>query len=117
MNIILVAIGGAIGAVLRYAISASLVFPVGTLVVNVVGSFLMGALFVFLTAKGLDKWAPLLLSGMLGGFTTFSAFSLDVLKLFEAGRLGSAGGYIAASVMLSIVAVFAGVLLIRTIMS
>ena len=85
MTVFAVAIGGALGAVMRYLTGLMVPFPFGTLTVNLVGSFVMGMLFVILVAKGLDRWQPLLLTGVLGGFTTFSAFSLDALRLYEAG--------------------------------
>ncbi|MGR3661264.1 MAG: fluoride efflux transporter FluC [Paracoccaceae bacterium] len=108
-----VALGGAFGATLRYLVVTSVAFPIGTLVVNVLGSFIMGLALVLMVEKGLDKWVPLVMVGMLGGFTTFSAFSLDALRLFEAGRGLAALGYVTASVSLSIVAIIAAVLLMR----
>ena len=107
------ACGGAIGAALRYLVSITLLFPFGTLAVNVIGSFIMGAAFVILTAKGADRMIVFAMTGVLGGFTTFSAFSLDTLKLIEEGRMLFAGGYVLASVALSLVAVFGGILLMR----
>lgn len=113
MTIFYVAIGGAIGAVLRYLVVASLAFPLGTLAVNVIGSFLIGLAAFSLASKGLDRFLPLIVTGILGGFTTFSAFSLDTLRLVEAGRLAAAGGYVLASVILSLLAVFAAVWVLR----
>lgn len=112
-TILHVAIGGAIGASARYLVGLAVAFPLGTLAVNVVGSFLMGLAFVALAEKGLERWMPLVLTGILGGFTTFSAFSLDVLKLYEAGKIGAAGGYILASVILSVLALFLAVTIMR----
>ena len=106
-----VAIGGALGAMLRYGIGLFLVFPFGTLAVNVLGSFLMGLAFVLLSNRGA---APFVMAGVLGGFTTFSAFSLDVFKLYEAERIAAAGGYVAASVILSIGALALGVAMARS---
>ncbi len=97
-----VALGGAIGAVLRYLTGLALAFPYGTLAVNVAGSFAIGILWIGLTAKGLGHWMPLLTIGVLGGFTTFSAFSLDTLRLIEDGRAPAAGLYVLASVTLSL---------------
>ena len=105
-----VALGGAIGAVLRYAIGLMVVFPFGTLFVNVLGSFLIGVAYILLADR---SFAPLVTIGVLGGFTTFSTFSLDVLKLVENGAIGSAMGYTAGSLILSICAVFLGVALAR----
>ena len=114
MPILQAALGGAVGAALRFVIAGAVVFPLGTLVVNVVGSFLMGLAFVLLAERGLDRAIPFVMAGLLGGFTTFSAFSLDVLKLFEAGRIGAAGGYVAGSVLLSVLALLAAVALARS---
>ncbi|WP_323040771.1 fluoride efflux transporter CrcB [Gemmobacter sp.] len=114
-----VALGGAVGAVARFLTVAGVArawgpgFPLGTLVVNVAGSFLMGVLWIWLEARGLTRLAPLLMAGVLGGFTTFSAFSLDVLRLWENGQTMAAGGYVAASVVLSVMALVAGAALMR----
>ena len=113
MMFIYASCGGAIGAALRYLVSITLLFPFGTLAVNVIGSFIMGAAFVILTAKGADRMIVFAMTGVLGGFTTFSAFSLDTFKLIEQGRMLFAGGYVLASVALSLVAVFGGILLMR----
>ncbi|WP_121631251.1 fluoride efflux transporter CrcB [Tropicibacter alexandrii] len=115
-----VALGGAIGASLRYMTGLMMArllgkgFPWGTLTVNIVGSFLMGVLVVVLAQTG-NRFAPLLMTGLLGGFTTFSAFSLDVVTLYERGQVALAGGYVAASVAVSIAALFAGLLLARSL--
>ncbi len=115
-----VALGGAIGAALRYLTNVSALrlfgtgFPVATLVVNVVGSFLMGVLVVVLARKGGNHLAPFLMTGILGGFTTFSAFSLDALTLWERGQAASAFTYVAASVLLSLAAIAAGLALARS---
>ena len=100
MTLTQVALGGAIGAVLRYLTGLALAFPFGTLAVNIVGSFLIGVLWVALADRG--PWAPLLITGILGGFTTFSAFSLDTLRLVDAGRAPMAALYVLASVTLSL---------------
>jgi fluoride exporter len=88
-------------------------FPVGTMVVNVAGSLAMGFLFVILTARG-SGLHPFLLTGILGGFTTFSAFSLDAVTLWERGDAFQAGLYVCASVILSILALAFGAILART---
>jgi len=115
-----VALGGALGAVGRYLAGLAALrllgagFPWGTLAVNVAGSVLMGALYVALTERGgAGRLAPFLMTGVLGGFTTFSAFSLDAVALFEEGRIGAAGLYVLGSVGLSLVGLVAGVALIR----
>lgn len=110
---IYVGIGGAIGAIFRYLTTLAVPFPYGTLTVNVVGSFAMGVLLVLIADKGFDRWQPLLMTGVLGGFTTFSAFSLDTLRLWESGQVGMAFGYVLASVLFSLFAVFAAVVIAR----
>lgn len=110
-----VALGGAIGASGRYLVNVTATrvighgYPAGTMIVNVLGSFLMGVLFVVLAKKGGNVLAPFLMTGVLGGFTTFSAFSLDTLALFERGQVASAAGYVALSVGLSLAALVLGV--------
>lgn len=104
-----VAIGGAIGAVLRYVTVASFGAPWAVLAVNVVGSFAMGVAFGVLSAR----LSPFVMTGVLGGFTTFSAFSLDALKLWEAGQVGPAVLYVGGSVVLSLGAVALGAALAR----
>lgn len=117
------ALGGAIGAAGRYLTGVATMrmlgqgFPWGTLVVNVVGSFLMGALVVMLAKKGGHHFAPLLMTGILGGFTTFSAFSLDALTIFERGQQGLAAVYVVASVGLSLLAIVAGMMAARGLLA
>jgi CrcB protein len=106
-----VALGGAIGSVVRYLTVTMVGAPFGTALVNVVGSFAMGALFVTLTAR--TNLPPLLMTGVLGGFTTFSAFSLDALKLWQSGQTVQAALYIGASVGLSLLAVALGAALAK----
>lgn len=89
-------------------------FPWGTLIVNIAGSFIMGMLMVFLLERG-ARSVPFFMSGILGGFTTFSAFSLDFAYLVERKQIVAAGGYAVASVVISLLAVFAGMNLIRTL--
>lgn len=111
-----VALGGALGSVTRYttvrgfAVMLGDAQPWGTLIVNVVGSFLMGLLAALIARKFADADAVrvFLLPGFLGGFTTFSAFSLDVFNLMQRGENGTAITYVLGSVILSLVAVFAG---------
>ena len=112
--VLLVAAGGAVGAVLRYLAGAGIArlgapaFPLATLSVNVAGSFAMGVLFVVLTRSGQTHLSPLLLTGLLGGFTTFSAFSLEAVTLLEEGRAAAALSYVALSVILSVAALMLG---------
>ena len=116
-----VALGGAIGASLRYLTNVGamrmfgLGFPIGTVIVNIAGSFVMGLLVVTLAKKGGNHLAPLLMTGILGGFTTFSAFSLDALTLWERGQQGLAFGYVAASVLFSLAAIAAGLFVARNL--
>lgn len=104
-----VALGGAIGAMMRYLIGLAVAFPFGTLAVNVLGSLVIGVLFVALSAMRAE-WSAFLMVGVLGGFTTFSSFSLDTVKLIMDGRIGFAGGYVLASVGLSLIACWIGVI-------
>ncbi|SNS92034.1 fluoride efflux transporter CrcB [Tropicimonas sediminicola] len=114
-----VALGGALGATCRYLTNVGMKallgigFPWGTLTVNVVGSFLMGALVVLLERKGANSLAPVLMTGFLGGFTTFSAFSLDAIFLMEEGRTEIALVYITASVLVSLAALVVGLAFAR----
>ena len=111
-SLIPIALGGALGSVLRFLTVAAFGAPLATLAVNVVGSFLMGAGFVLLAGRG-SVAGPLLMTGVLGGFTTFSAFSLDTLKLWQSGQVPQAAAYVAASVGLSLLAVAAGAAIAR----
>ena len=122
MGALLVFVGGGIGAMLRYAVNRLAFhligpgFPWSTLLVNVLGSLSMGLLIGALAAVpgGVSHHMRLFLAtGLLGGFTTFSAFSLDALTLWERGQLGAALVYVLASVILSLLAVAAGFFLSR----
>ncbi|ABC91017.1 probable integral membrane protein (possibly involved in chromosome condensation), CrcB family [Rhizobium etli CFN 42] len=120
---LLVAVGGAIGSVLRYFVGQWALrlmgpaFPWGTLAVNVVGCFVIGVFAELVTRKfnASVELRLLLITGFLGGFTTFSAFSLDAISLFERGEAVAGGIYIAASVGLSMAAVFAGLAIMRAL--
>ncbi len=122
MSYLIVFLGGGIGAALRHGVnlgSARLLgtaFPYGTLTVNVVGSLAMGALAAYFAFKGdaTQHWRLFLTTGILGGFTTFSAFSLDAVLLYERGEVGLAALYVLASVALSIGGLFAGLALVRS---
>jgi CrcB protein len=122
--ILQVAAGGAIGAVMRYLTGIGVVrlfghtaFPLGVLTVNVLGSFAMG-LFVGLAAqRGLTHLSPFVATGILGGFTTFSAFSLETVTLYERGAIGLAAAYVIGNVVLSVTALFAGLALSRSFAS
>lgn len=114
-----VAAGGAIGSSLRYLSNVGAMrlfgpgFPWSTLFVNIVGSFAMGLLVELLAHRGGQHYAPLLMTGILGGFTTFSAFSLDTMVLWERGDHLSALLYIGGSVALSLIAIAAAMHLYR----
>ena len=118
-TLLFVALGGALGSALRYLVNITLPrlmghgFPYATMTVNVVGSFLMGVLVVVLAMKGGTRFAPFLMTGVLGGFTTFSAFSLDAATLWKAGEVTTAAGYVIGSVVLGLAALFAGMAFAR----
>ena len=119
-QLLFVMTGGAIGSAARYLVGRATLrgfgpdFPYGTLTVNLVGGFAMGVLAgVLARHEAGENWRLLLGVGVLGGFTTFSAFSLDVVTMFERGSLGMAFGYALVSVIGSIVALFAGLTLVR----
>lgn len=113
--------GGALGSGARYLayIAAAhwpgTTFPWATLTVNVLGSLVMGILIelILLRYDGSLELRTFLLTGILGGFTTFSAFSLDAVRLYESGEPGAAVVYVVASVVISILALFAGLTLTR----
>jgi CrcB protein len=108
----LIALGGAAGSVLRYLMVSAIGAPLGTTAVNVLGSFVIGVLFILIGSR--EGWHLFLMTGVLGGFTTFSAFSLDALKLVQSGQTLQAAVYILGSVALSLVAVALGVALARS---
>jgi CrcB protein len=121
-NLVVVAAGGAIGASLRHLVNIGAMrltgpgFPWGTLVVNIVGCFLMG-LFMELAARQIALSGATRLfvaTGILGGFTTFSAFSLDFALLWQRGAVSEALFYALGSVAASLLALFAGLWLVRS---
>jgi CrcB protein len=121
-KLLLVAAGGATGAVMRYLTGMGALrlmgpgWPWGTLTVNVVGGFAMGLLAATLALRGgadQERWRVLLGVGVLGGFTTFSAFSLEVALMIERREWPQAFGYSTLSVLLSVAALFAGLMLAR----
>lgn len=119
---ILVALGGAVGAMGRYWVSGVLnnaehKVPLGTLTVNVLGSFLMGVCFVLVLerAKLSPEMRPLLMTGFMGAFTTFSTFSLEAVALIQEGHIMSALIYISLSLLLCLAALYAGLVLTRLI--
>jgi CrcB protein len=111
----MIALGGAVGSVMRYLLggvvqrAAGMAFPIGTLAINVSGSFLAGFLLrYFMNVQTHPTLRAALIVGFCGGFTTFSAFTTETLGLFEGGEYARAALYVAASVALSLMAVFAG---------
>jgi fluoride exporter len=121
MNYVLVFLGGGVGASLRHAVNVicargfGTAFPWGTFIVNISGSTIMGLIAGYLAFKGeaSQPWRLFLMTGILGGYTTFSAFSLDAALLYQRGEIGSALFYVLGSVVLSIVGLFAGLALVR----
>jgi CrcB protein len=124
-SLLAVAAGGALGSVSRHGFNLVVSrvfgygFPWGILGVNVLGSLLMGLLTAFFLRKVPDSnvWPLFLTTGFLGGFTTFSAFALDVVKLMQSGQSIMAAIYAVASVVLSVLAVFAGFMLLRVLVA
>ncbi|MGW9232936.1 fluoride efflux transporter CrcB [Pseudorhizobium sp. NPDC055634] len=122
LNLLLVAAGGAAGSVLRYLVghwSLRLLgpsFPWGTMIVNVAGSFAIGLLAEVIARRlnSSEEMRLLLVTGLLGGFTTFSAFSLDTMSLMERGATAAAVSYMVASVVLSLGAALGGLALGRS---
>ena len=126
MNMLLaVACGGALGAVARHLVSGQVMrwvgsgFPWGTLTVNVLGSFFLGVLLEYFALRwsATQEMRGFLAVGLLGGFTTFSAFSLDAVLLLERGSLGPAFAYIVGNVVLSICGLFAGLVIFRQVLA
>ncbi len=118
-SILSVALGGAIGASLRFGTGLLVVrlvgqgFPLAILTVNVIGSFLMGLFVIWSFQRGAQHLNLFVMTGILGGFTTFSAFSLEAVTLFEQGQPGHAALYITLSVVVSIAALFLGLWIAR----
>ncbi|PJI44093.1 MAG: fluoride efflux transporter CrcB [Rhizobium sp.] len=124
LQILLVALGGAVGSVCRYLVGVGALrlmgpsFPWGTLAVNVAGSFAIGILAELIVARfgASAELRLLLITGFLGGFTTFSAFALDAVTLFERGASLAAATYLALSIGASIAAAIAGIGLMRSLL-
>ena len=122
-NYLLVFVGGGLGASLRHTINIACAkcigtaFPWGTFIINITGSIVMGLIAGYLAFKGeaSQPWRLFLMTGVLGGYTTFSAFSLDTALLYERGALALAAAYVAGSVILSIAGLFAGLALMRSL--
>jgi len=125
MTLMMIALGGALGSVARYLTVAGATrllgaaFPYGTMIVNVVGSVLMGVAVAVLIDRidggAPSRWAPFVMTGFLGGFTTFSAFSLDAYLLLENGRMGAMMAYAVVSVVLSLIGLAIGITCARMV--
>ena len=121
MNYLLVFIGGGLGSCLRHAVNVFCPrllgnhFPYHTFIINITGSTIMGLIAGYLAFRGdaTQSWRLFIKTGVLGGYTTFSAFSLDTGLLYERGEVGLAALYVLGSVVLSIIGLFAGLALVR----
>ena len=121
INYLLVFFGGGLGASLRHTVNLvcarllGTAFPYGTFLINISGSIVMGLIAGYLAFKGgaTQHWRLFIMTGILGGYTTFSAFSLDTALLYERGALGLAAFYLLGSVALSIAGLFGGLALVR----
>lgn len=119
MQWLAIALGGALGSVLRFAAVGYLTpllsyrFPLGTFVVNLLGSLLIGVAYVLLVEKTSlpVEWRLFFITGVLGGFTTFSAFSLEILQLWQEGHVFNALAYASSSVILGLLFAFVGMAL------
>ena len=123
-ELILVASGGAIGVSLRHlwgmmfkALLGPTEVPLAIMAANILGSFLMGAFVSLAAHKGLAHFNPFIAIGLLGGFTTFSSFSLEAVRLVEAGQYGHVALYVALSVFVSIAALMAGLWAVREVLT
>jgi CrcB protein len=121
MNYVLVFIGGGLGSTLRHIVNVvsprflGTAFPYHTFIINITGSTVMGLIAGYLAFKGdaSQPWRLFLMTGILGGYTTFSAFSLDAALLYERGAIWLALFYVLGSVVFSIFGLFAGLALVR----
>ncbi|MFD1477384.1 fluoride efflux transporter CrcB [Ancylobacter polymorphus] len=124
-GILLIFIGAGIGGVLRNAVGMTAMrlfgmgFPYGTLAINVIGSFTIGLVAGWLTFLASGGWTmharAFIITGVLGGFTTFSTFSLDTALLVQRGEIGLAALYVVGSVTLALIGVFAGLAIMRAL--
>lgn len=117
MNVLLVALGGAIGSLLRYGCSRwlnNLFFPYGTFAVNIIGAFLIGLLWAAFSKQTDEPVRLLLITGFCGGFTTFSAFSWEGLQMVQQGKFAPFFLYTFATILLGLVATYTGFKLMHT---
>ncbi|MGR3434976.1 MAG: fluoride efflux transporter FluC [Shimia sp.] len=117
-QVILVALGGAVGSAARFGLGLALAgpgFPVAVLAANVAGSFLMGLAVVWIGQRA-PELGPLVMTGLLGGFTTFSAFSLEAVTLLERGEALAATAYVGLSVLGALVALALGAAVMRALL-
>ena len=122
-NLILVGIGGALGAIIRFGVNQVVAarwgthFPFGTFLINISGSFVIGLALTLLLGRNADAaWRLVLVVGLLGGYTTFSAYAFELVTLLGAGNTGSAALYLIASNALGIAACLVGVVLARAML-
>ena len=119
MQWLIIAIGGALGSVARYAAVSYITplfsyrFPIGTFIVNMSGSFLIGLAYVLLVEKAIlpSEWRLFFITGILGGYTTFSAFSLEMLQMWQQGQVAQSIFYATSSVSLGLLFAYIGMLL------
>lgn len=122
-KLLLIALGGAVGTSLRYGIGIGMVrwlgrgFPFGTLAANILGSFLLGVVMESVGEREVVgvPWKLVLGTGVMGGFTTYSSFNLETIRLAEAGDFGKAGLYLSATLIACVVAGLGGIVLVRSI--
>lgn len=123
MQIFSIALGGALGAVSRYCLGnfisrmVGTALPYGTFIINIVGCFFMGLLMTVIIERGMlsAPWRLFLCVGFLGGFTTFSSFGYETLMLLQEERFAAALAYVGGSIILGLLAAFAGVILAKSI--
>jgi fluoride exporter len=122
MGFLIVFLGGGIGSAIRHGVNLGVGrllgngFPYATALINVTGSFIMGLIAAYFAFKGdaTQSWRLFLTTGILGGYTTFSTFSLDTALLYERGEVGLAALYVVLSVVMGLVGLFGGLAIVRS---